>query len=57
MDSSEKKRHLLRLWVAPVDERPLPEVYKELLGGSVEVGQRGGIVCEGTQLCVPFEAE
>jgi hypothetical protein len=52
-----RRRHLLRLWVAPSDGRPLPPAYAELLGGSVEVGNRGGIVCEGTKLNVPLEAE
>jgi len=54
-----KKRHLLRLWIAPEDERPLPEAYKELMGGSVVAGERGGIVCEeksGVKLHVPFKA-
>lgn len=53
----DKKRHLLRLWLAPDDERPLPAVYAEILGGSVEPGRRGGIVCEGTVPHVPLEAE
>uniref|UniRef100_A0A1D1ZST8 TauD/TfdA-like domain-containing protein n=1 Tax=Auxenochlorella protothecoides TaxID=3075 RepID=A0A1D1ZST8_AUXPR len=55
-DSPERKRHLLRLWLAPEDDRPLPEAYREILGGSVEVGRRGGIVVEGTRLHVPLEA-
>jgi hypothetical protein len=50
-------RHLLRLWVAPDDAPPLPPAYGELLGGTVEVGRRGGIVCEGTRVHVPLEAE
>lgn len=56
-EEPERKRHLLRLWLAPDDERPLPPVYSELLGGSVEVGKRGGIVVDGTVLHVPFQAE
>lgn len=52
-----KKRHLLRLWLSPEDAPPLPPPYAELLGGSVEPGKRGGIVCEGTVLNIPLEAE
>jgi Taurine catabolism dioxygenase TauD, TfdA family len=52
-----KKRHLLRLWVAPEDERPLSDAYAGLMGGSVVAGERGGIVCEeGVPLYVPLEA-
>ena len=53
----DKRRHLLRLWLAPDDERPLPDYYAELLGGSVEVGRRGGIRVSGYDLNVPLEAE
>lgn len=52
-----KRRHLLRLWLAPDDDRPLPAYYAELLGGSVEVGKRGGINVPGYKLNVPLEAE
>lgn len=41
-----KQRHLLRLWIAPPEERPLPDAYLEIMGGSTEVGKRGGIVPE-----------
>ena len=33
----DRKRHLLRLWVAPPVERPLPQCYAELYG-TVKVG-------------------
>lgn len=54
-DEPAKKRHLLRLWLAAPDARPLPEVYAERYG-SVEIGNRGGIVVPGTRLHVPLEA-
>ncbi len=38
----EKKRHLLRLWLAPEDARPLPPVFAERYG-SVVPGARGGV--------------
>jgi hypothetical protein len=50
----ENKRHLLRLWLAAPDARPLPPVYAERYG-SVTVGDRGGIICPGTRLHVPIE--
>ena len=50
----ERKRHLLRLWLAAPGARPLPPAYAERYG-SVEVGNRGGIICEGTRLHAPLE--
>ncbi len=52
----ERHRHLLRLWVAPPEARPLPEVFAPRYG-SVTPGARGGIVVRGTTLKVPLEAE
>ena len=50
----ERKRHLLRLWLAAPGARPLPPVYAERYG-SVEIGDRGGIICPGTALHAPLE--
>lgn len=50
----ERKRHLLRLWLAPPDGRPLPECYAPRYG-SVEIGRRGGILVPGSALTVPLE--
>jgi hypothetical protein len=50
----ERKRHLLRLWLAVPGARPLPPVYAERYG-SVEIGDRGGIICPGTKLHAPLE--
>ena len=52
----ERRRHLLRLWLAPGEARPLPEVFAPRYG-SVAPGARGGIFLEGTTLNVPLEAE
>ena len=52
----ERHRHLLRLWLAPPEARPLPEVFAPRYGG-VLPGERGGIVMKGTRLTVPLEAE
>ena len=51
-----RHRHLLRLWLAPPEARPLPEVFASRYG-SVTPGARGGIMLEGTTLKVTLEAE
>ena len=38
----ERRRHLLRLWLAPADARPLPGVFAQRYG-SVLPGARGGV--------------
>jgi len=53
-DEPERKRHLLRLWVAPPGARPLPEVYAERFG-SITPGDRGGVVVPGSRPTIPFE--
>jgi hypothetical protein len=50
----ERKRHLLRLWLAPPNARPLPEVYAERFG-SVTPGDRGGVIVRGARPTIPFE--
>ena len=50
-----KRRHLLRLWLAADKARPLPPVFAQRYG-SVEVGDRGGIIVRGTKLHAPLEA-
>ena len=52
---AERHRHLLRLWLAPAQGRPLPEVFAPRYG-SVTPGARGGIVVRGTRPTVPLEA-
>jgi hypothetical protein len=52
----ERHRHLLRMWLAPSEARPLPEAFAPRYG-SVEPGARGGIVLKGTTFKVPLEAE
>jgi len=51
----DRKRHLLRLWVAPPNARPLPEVFAERFG-SVTPGDRGGITVRGSRATIPFDA-
>lgn len=49
----EKKRHLLRLWLSVKGDRPLPDCFKQRFG-SVEIGDRGGIITKDTVLTVPI---
>jgi hypothetical protein len=51
----ERRRHLLRLWLAASDARPLPAVFAQRYG-SVTVGDRGGVVVAGTRLHAPLQA-
>ena len=49
-----KKRHLLRLWLSVAGDRPLPESFRQRYG-SIEIGNRGGIITKGTKLNVPLD--
>jgi Taurine catabolism dioxygenase TauD, TfdA family len=50
---AERKRHLLRLWLAPKQARDLPPVFAECYGGIIP-GDRGGIICPDTRLHAPI---
>lgn len=52
----EKRRHLLRLWLSMPDDRLLPDVFATRYG-SVEIGNRGGIMVPDTQPCIPWISE
>ncbi len=49
----KQKRHLLRLWLSVPGDRPLPECFADKFG-SVEVGNRGGIVVDNTKMHIPW---
>lgn len=51
---AEKRRHLFRLWLSPGADRELPDVFKQRYG-SIEVGNRGGIITKGTRLHAPLD--
>jgi hypothetical protein len=51
----ERRRHLLRLWLAPAEARPLPPVFAERFG-SVTPGDRGGVLVPGTRPNAPLDA-
>ena len=49
-----QKRHLLRLWLSMEGDRPLPDCFRQRYG-SIEIGNRGGIITKGTRLNVPLD--
>ena len=49
-----RKRHLLRLWLSLPNDRPLPAVFSQRYG-SIQIGDRGGVVTTETVLHVPVE--
>jgi len=51
----ERRRHLLRLWLAASGARPLPAIFAQRYG-SLTVGDRGGIIVRGTRLHAPLDA-
>jgi hypothetical protein len=51
---SERKRHLLRLWLAPAGARPLPPAFAERYG-SLTPGDRGGVHLPGAALTIPWQ--
>lgn len=50
----ENRRHLFRLWLSLENDRALPECFKQRYG-TVEIGNRGGIIVTGTKLHVPLD--
>ncbi|MGZ6019547.1 MAG: TauD/TfdA family dioxygenase [Phenylobacterium sp.] len=51
----ERRRHLLRLWLAPVEAQALPPVFAERFG-SVTPGARGGVTVARERWSAPLEA-
>jgi len=50
------KRHLLRLWLSVPGDRQLPEIFKSRYG-TIDIGDRGGIIVKGTSLTIPWSEE
>jgi len=50
----ERRRHLLRLWLAPEQARVLPQVFARRYG-SIVAGARGGVGLPDTALQVPLD--
>ena len=50
----KERRHLLRLWLSLEGDRPLPECFRERYG-SIEIGNRGGIITKETRLHAPLD--
>lgn len=51
---TSERRHLLRLWLSLEGDRPLPECFKQRYG-SIEIGNRGGIITRETKLHAPLD--
>ncbi len=51
----DRRRHLLRLWLAPEEARPLPAVFAQRYG-SVTPGARGGVPARGA-LQAPLDVQ
>lgn len=49
-----QRRHLLRLWLSLEGDRPLPGYFRQRYG-SVEIGNRGGIITAETRLSAPLD--
>jgi len=49
-----QRRHLMRLWLSIDGDRPLPDVFKQRYG-SIEIGNRGGIITAQTTLHAPLD--
>ena len=50
----DRRRHLLRLWLAPPQGQALPPVYAQRYG-SVTPGGRGGVTLRDVALNAPLE--
>ena len=50
----DRRRHLLRLWLSIPNDRPLPPVFSQRYG-SIEIGNRGGVITKETILHAPIE--
>ena len=48
------RRHLLRLWLSIPGDRTLPDSFKQRYG-SIEIGNRGGIITKETKLHAPLD--
>ncbi len=51
---ADRKRHLLRLWLSVAGDRPLPDCFRQRYG-SIEIGNRGGIITKDTKLNAPLD--
>ena len=51
---TENRRHLLRLWLSLPGDRPLPPSFAQRYG-SIEIGNRGGIITPETRLHAPLD--
>lgn len=50
----DRRRHLFRLWLSIDGDRALPECFTQRYG-SIEIGNRGGVITEKTKLHAPID--
>jgi len=50
----ERRRHLFRLWLSIAGDRALPPCFAQRYG-TIEIGNRGGIITENTVLHAPLD--
>lgn len=53
-EDPKDRRHLLRLWLSIDGDRPLPDCFRQRYG-SIEIGNRGGIITQETRLHAPLD--
>ena len=53
-EEPDERRHLLRLWLSMPGDRELPNCFRERYG-SIEIGNRGGIITSQTKLHAPLD--
>jgi len=53
-EEPDERRHLLRLWLSMPGDRELPDCFRERYG-SIEIGNRGGIITSQTKLHAPLD--
>ena len=52
-DEEDRKRYLLRLWLSPENGIELPKAFAGRYN-SIEIGNRGGVLINGMECCVPL---
>jgi hypothetical protein len=52
-EEEDRKRHLLRLWLAPKSARSLPQIFSERFG-TVTPGHRGGVTVKDSRAMISF---
>lgn len=54
-DTTDNRRHMLRLWLSAPNGRALPPLFAERYGSIEQGSVRGGILCPETRLSTPLD--